>query len=153
MLLHMPHPTCTCIHPPNAELHLDLQNPPLELTRKCVVPSDTDIQETLVPPAFPDLPLAASNKVPQAPPPVNQGICNFYMPTDSTLARFVWVVQQFIDQVRLPGAVLVGVLSRIWVSYLYTSRQVFILCPKQGCIRRNPVNAVVGRLHKAQKIC
>ncbi|KAK9795953.1 hypothetical protein WJX73_004029 [Symbiochloris irregularis] len=76
-------------------------NPPTALTRACVVPNVTganSIDGSMIPPAFPNLPLGNTNSLPQAPPTVNEGICNYYMPADSTLTRFVWVVEQFIAQ-------------------------------------------------------
>lgn len=76
-----------------------MQAPVVPLTRKCVVPSPADIEKTLVPPAFPNLPLAKSSELPQAPPDVPGGICNADLPTTSTLERYVWVVKQFVEQV------------------------------------------------------
>lgn len=77
-----------------------MQNPPTALTRSCSVPSTNSLDDSMQPPSYPDLPLAASNKLPQSPPTVTDGICNYNMPADSTLARFVWVVEQFVAQVR-----------------------------------------------------
>ena len=71
----------------------------MPLTRACVVPTVAAIEAALTPPTYPSLPLAKSPDLPQAPPTVVGGICNNGMPSNTTLARYVWVVQQFIEQV------------------------------------------------------
>lgn len=90
-----------------ATLKLYLQAP-LNLTRKCVVPSVNDIERTLIPPRLPQLPLAQNTKeLPQAPPDVEGGICNADMPDDTTVNRYLWVIQRFVEQVR-PLLLLAG---------------------------------------------
>ena len=107
LLLHKKPSSYACFHAQHAaakglsQLHVSdlVQGPPIPLTRECVVPPAAAIEQSLVPPSFPSLPLAASNDLPQASPAVQGDICNFGMPADSTLDRYIWVIQQFVEQV------------------------------------------------------
>lgn len=77
-----------------------INSPVVDWTGACDVPTDTAIMKTLVPGANASTTIKSGTATlpPVAPPEVPDGICNSDWPTDSTYARFVWVIDYLISQ-------------------------------------------------------
>ncbi|WP_068470682.1 cellulase family glycosylhydrolase [Candidatus Protochlamydia phocaeensis] len=72
----------------------DLFNlPPRNFTQSCTFDSQSDIQASVTDPS---VPVDGKTIPPQVAPPQRQaGMCNSYLPNDTTLNRFLWVVNFF----------------------------------------------------------
>ncbi|CAL5224001.1 g6619 [Coccomyxa viridis] len=77
-----------------------LNQAPVDYTEKCTVADAAVVEASVTPPKAMAQGVYANGKPqpPQTPPPVSDGVCNDYLPNDSTYNRYVWVVRYFASQ-------------------------------------------------------
>ena len=68
----------------------------MDYTEKCTVADAAEVEASVTPPKAMAQGVFANGKQqpPQTPPPVSDGVCNDYLPNDSTYNRYVWVVRR-----------------------------------------------------------
>lgn len=81
-----------------------INQPPVNWTQSCKVPTPSAIMNTLVPGSAATTSIKKNSNTlpPVAPPEISDGTCNADWPNDSTYARFVWVIDYLISQASLP---------------------------------------------------
>ena len=67
----------------------------MDYTEKCTVADAAEVEASVTPPKAMAQGVFANGQPqpPQTPPPVSDGVCNDYLPNDSTYNRYVWVVR------------------------------------------------------------
>ena len=73
---------------------MDLQAP-VDYTEKCTVADTAEVEASITPPKAMAEGVYANGmpKLPQTPPPITDGVCNDYLPNDSSYNRYIWVVR------------------------------------------------------------
>lgn len=75
----------------------------MNYTDTCNVAPEAEVEASVTPPQAMAQGVFANGKKapPQTPPPVTDGICNKYLPNDSTFNRYIWVVRCAPDLIVL----------------------------------------------------
>lgn len=68
---------------------------PVDYTQKCTAANAAEVEASITPPQKMAQGVFANGAQhpPQTPPPVTDGMCNDYLPNDSTFNRYIWVVR------------------------------------------------------------
>ena len=80
----------------------------MDYTEKCTVADAAEVEASVTPPKAMAQGVFANGQPqpPQTPPPVSDGVCNDYLPNDSTYNRYVWVVRCAATFTEMPSALL-----------------------------------------------